>query len=131
MKIDLKKYCVLVFVLLMLSACANRRYIFIGIEKPEELKLASTRAPYFSVVEKDSLPTLALKENQKLIYYNSTDDYTANHPDSLPKKVDSIPTVPVKKITKPSVKTKKSSSKISDKTAADKLNAALKISNKK
>lgn len=131
MKIELKKYSLFVFILLLISACGNRRYMFIGIEKTEELKLANTRAPYFSVVEKDSLPTLELKENQKLIYFNSTEDYTASRQDSLPKKADSTLTVPVKKTIASPIKTKKSSAKISSKTAADKLNAALKISNKK
>ena len=120
MKITFRKYSLIVFGLVFLCSCRNRKFMMIGIEKTEELKLASTRSPQSNVINKDSL-TLNLKENQKEIYYNSTDDYSAKNLDSVSAKIDSLPkNLPVKK----ALKIKKSKKA---KTAADKLNDAIKL----
>ena len=122
MKITIKKYSLFVFCLFVLAACGNRRYMLIGIEKTEELKLANTRGPQSNVVNKDSL-TLNLKENQKVIYYDNTADYAAKNLDSLNTKRNSTQKkLPAKKV----VKSKKLNQ---TKTSADKLNDAIKIKN--
>ena len=120
MKIALRKYSLIVIGLVLLCSCRNRKYMMIGIEKTEELKLANTRSPQSNVVNKDSL-TLNLKENQKEVYYNSADDYAAKNLDSIPVKIDSIQQkLSLKKVSKIK-KTKKV------KSSADKLNDAIKL----
>ena len=120
MKIALRKYSLIVIGLVLLCSCRNRKYMMIGIEKTEELKLANTRSPQSNVVNKDSL-TLNLKENQKEVYYNSADDYAAKNLDSIPVKIDSIQQkLSLKKLSKIK-KTKKV------KSSADKLNDAIKL----
>ena len=120
MKITFKKFSLIVIGLVILCSCRNRKYMMIGIEKTEELKLANSRGPQSNKVNKDSI-TLNLKENQKVIYYDNTDDYAAKNLDSLDTKRDSTQKkLPVKKVVKP----KKSNQK---KSSADKLNDAIKL----
>ena len=101
MKITFKKFSLIVIGLVILCSCRNRKYMMIGIEKTEELKLANSRGPQSNKVNKDSI-TLNLKENQKVIYYDNTDDYAAKNLDSLDTKRDSTQKkLPVKKVVKP------------------------------
>lgn len=133
MKVTLKKYILVVLGLFMLTAC-RQNFEWVNIN-PEKLISASKAAPYQKGVRNVNM-TLDLKEKQKEIHYNTTDEYFVQNPTPVllekasSRKRNKGVTKSNSIINEPSVSQPISPSKLVPDTAADKLNGALKIPEK-
>ncbi len=80
MMVSVKKYSLIFFGIFLISAC-RQNFEWVNIN-PDKLILASKRAPAPKGVRNVSI-TLDLKEKQKEIYYNSTEDFISQQPSEI------------------------------------------------
>jgi F0F1-type ATP synthase assembly protein I len=136
MMVTLKKYSLVIFGLFVISAC-RQNFEWVNIN-PDKLIIASKGTPAKKGVRNVSL-TFDLKEKQKEIYYNSTEDYISETPAVITPEISNPKTIikkPSKKKTAPTKLPLKSVEKVKETNneaesvvdlSANKLNGALKI----